>query len=355
MYICAPYMKKYITLQLLILLSFMTFSQAKFLLPVVNENGKWGYLDPSGEQIIPFQYDQAFNFSDERGLVAVSVNGNYKYSYIDVMGNLYGNWNYVEAHPFSNGFALVRFYLDELNLVYGFIDTSAKLSPPLSCSEARSFCGNMAAVNKLSGWGFINKDFKESVRGQYSAVGVFNEGLCPVALGKDTSQRWGFINSKGLEVTQIKYLKASKFSDHMAAVCVEVEDKNLRKPTKRKVYGYVGGNGDFMIPAQYQEAADFSEGKARVKQNGREFFIDPMGKQLFSLDSAFHASDFHEGFAVVTSPGGRAYFIDTKGNIVYDYNFISLTDFKNGFSFFTKRNGVQGYLDYNGNIIWKNK
>ncbi len=355
MYICPADMKKFFLLQLLLLLQLVSFSNSKFLLPIVNENGKWGYIDTTGEQIIPYQYDLAYNFTEERGLVAVSVNGQYKYSYIDVNGTLYGDWNYTEAMPFSQGYALVRFFIDPLNLSWGYMDKNGKVSPALGCSDARSFNAGLAAVNKLNGWGFINKNLKEVVRGQYTAVGVFSEGLCAVAMGKDTLQRWAYINGMGQQVTQMKYIHASKFSNRMAAVCIEVEDKTLRKVTKKKVYGYIGGNGDFMIPAKFQEASDFNEGVARVKMNGIEYFIDIMGTTVFTLDSAYHASDFHYGFAAVNTPDGRAYFIDKQGNITYDYNFVSLTDFNNGYSFFTKRNGSQGYVDYRGNIIWKNK
>ena len=350
MYICCLVMKKYFTLQLLLLLHFFVFSNAEYLLPIVNENSKWGYIDTTGEQKIPYQYDLAYNFTEERGLVAITVNGDYKYSFIDVKGNVYGSWAFTEAHPFSNGFALVR-----LNGSLCYIDEEGQLSTPISYNDARSFNGGFAPVKKPIGWGFINKNFKEIIRGQYTFTGSFSEGLCAVAIGEDTLQRWGYINSLGQQVTPMTYVHASKFSNHMASVCIEAEEKNVKKILKHKVYGYIGGNGDFLIPAKYQEASDFNEGIARVKLNGIESFIDIMGNPVINLDSAFHASDFHYGFAVVNAPDGRTYFIDKNGTITYDKDFARLTDFNNGYSFFTKRNGLQGYLDYNGNVIWKNK
>ncbi len=334
---------------------FFAFSKADFLLPVVNDNGKWGYIDSTGVQILPYQYDLAYAFTEERGLVALTVNGEYLYSFIDVKGNLYGNWKYIEAQPYSNGFAVVRFFVDALNLSWGYVDINGMiLSPPLNCSYAKSFSSGFAAINKLSGWAFINKNFTEVVRAKYADVGSYGEGLCAVALGKDSLQRWGYINSSGQQITQMIYFNASKFSNHRAAASTEIEEKNARKTIKRRVYGYIGGNGDFIIPAIYDGASDFSEGLALVKSHASEYFIDVSGVTAIRLDSGCHASSFHAGFAVVNAPGGRAYFIDTKGNIAYDYNFLTLTDFVNGFSFFTKRNGTQGYLDSNGNIIWKN-
>lgn len=355
MYICILSMKRYFTLQLLLLLHLLVLSKSHFLLPIVNENGKWGYIDTTGAQILPYQYDLAYHFTDGRALVAVTVNGEYKYSFIDVKGNLYGNWNYTDARPFNNGYALVRFFSDPLNLSWGFIDTSATLARPLNCLDARSFSSGFAAINKFSGWGFVNKNFKEVIVAQYSAVGSFSEGLCAVAQGKDTLQRWAYINSLGHQVIQFKYIYASGFSNHLAAACIEVEEKQMRKTIKRKKFGYLGGNGDFMIPAIYDEASDFSEELARVKKDNFEFFIDGMGATVISLDSGVHASGFHQGFAAVNAPDGRAYFIDTHGNIAFDYNFVSLADFNNGYAFFIKRNGIQGYLDSNGVIIWKSR
>ncbi len=355
MYLCVLHMKKIIALKLLLLLHFIAFSTPRFLLPVVNEIGKWGYIDSSGSQIIPYQFDLAYQFTEERGLVAVSVNGEYKYSFIDPNGNLIGDWKFTEAHPFNNGYALVRFFIDAMNLTWGYIDKQGNFSPPISCSDARSFNGGYAAVEKLTGWGFINKSFKETIKGQYTTVGVFSEGLCAAAVGHDSLQRWCFVNSLGQQITTFKYIQAGKFSDHLASAGIEIEEKSGRKVLKRKVYGYIGGNGDFFIPAKFEEAYDFNEGLARVKQNGIEMFVDLNGNTVITLDSAVHAASFHYGFAAVSTPDGRAYFIDKNGNIAYDYNFVSITDFFNGYSFFIKRNGTQGYLDYNGNVIWKNK
>jgi hypothetical protein len=348
-------MKKYIALQVLILLSFIGRSGEAFLLPVMNDSSMWGYIDTTGKLVIPYQYEMAFNFSEERGMVAISVNGSYRYSFVDVSGKVFGGWNFVGAMPYSNGYAVVQYDNKGSGLVWAYLDKAGTLSPPMNFKDIRSFSSGIAAVYKDNGWGFINSNFKEVVRAQYSAIGIFSEGLCAVALGNDTLRRWGYVNTKGHEVTAIGYLQASKFSDHVAAVCIEVEEKEMKKIIKKKVYGYIGGNGDFLIPAKYQHAGDFNGGIAKVSLNGNEFFIDIRGNTILTLDSNFTVSDFHQGFAVVKEPSGRTYFIDHTGAVAYDHDFKTITDFNRGYSFFTQRNGVQGYIDYKGNIIWKSR
>lgn len=49
----------------------------------VRENGKWGFIDPEGNLVIPLQYDGAGLFYDGRAGVIVGD----KYGYIDKAGN----------------------------------------------------------------------------------------------------------------------------------------------------------------------------------------------------------------------------------------------------------------------------
>lgn len=48
--------------------------------------GKWGYIDKTGEEIIPLKYDEADKFSAGKARVAISENGIRKVGYIDKTG-----------------------------------------------------------------------------------------------------------------------------------------------------------------------------------------------------------------------------------------------------------------------------
>ena len=54
-------------------------------LALVNLNGKWGYVDKIGREVIPCKYDYACEF--EEGLATVELNG--KWGFIDKHGNWY--------------------------------------------------------------------------------------------------------------------------------------------------------------------------------------------------------------------------------------------------------------------------
>jgi hypothetical protein len=83
--------------------------------------------------------------------------------------------------------------------------------------------------------------------------------------------------------------------------------------------GYVNGQGDLVIPAQYEDAFDFHKGLARVKINDKWGFIDTTGR--FVIQPKFDSVTI---FGVISSRpeharveiNGNVKFIDKTGAFV---------------------------------------
>lgn len=122
---------------------------------LVMRDGKYGYLDPQGNEVIPCQYDRAGLFKDSRAYVSI---GN-KWGIIDRTGRVvlpieYDNSGYrAEAYIYHDGLALV-----EKDHFYGYVD--------------------------IEGRPVIYPCFKNAYQ--------FSEGLAPVYIGS-----WGYIDTKG--------------------------------------------------------------------------------------------------------------------------------------------------------------
>ena len=86
-------------------------------LALVELNGKCGFVDKSGKEVIPCVYDFAWGFSD--GLARVWLNG--KWGFIDKSGKQVIPCVYDDAWEFSDGLARVW-----LNGKWGFIDKNGK-------------------------------------------------------------------------------------------------------------------------------------------------------------------------------------------------------------------------------------
>ena len=105
----------------------------------VRLNGKYGFIDKSGTEVIPCKYDWAFSFSE--GLASVKLNG--KYGFIDKSGTLVIPCMYDYAVSFSEGLAWVG-----LNGKHGFIDKSGTLVIPRKYDEAWPFHDGRGRVKR---------------------------------------------------------------------------------------------------------------------------------------------------------------------------------------------------------------
>ena len=147
-------------------------------LAVVNLNGKWGYIDKNGKEVIPIKYDSGCAFSeglarvylndeycyiDKNGKAVTNYHNNSSEGKIRV--GIEGKWGYVDrigtevipimydfAGDFSEGLAEVK-----LNGKYGFIDKTGKEIIPIKFDYTSGFKNGRAGVKLEGKWGYIDK------------------------------------------------------------------------------------------------------------------------------------------------------------------------------------------------------
>ena len=198
-----------------------TFSEG---LASKKSNKKWGFVDTTEKEIIPYIYDNVNDFSE--GLASVKLNG--KWGFIDKTGKEVIPFEYDDAYSFWEGLAIVK-----LNKKYGFVDNA----------------GN------------------EVIPFKYDDAYRFSEGLARVKLNK----KYGFVDKTGNEVISIKYDAANSFSEGLASVRLEWK------------YGFVDKTGKEVIPFTYYDAGNFSESMANVKLDGKVFYITKTGKEVSKI------------------------------------------------------------------------
>jgi hypothetical protein len=155
--------------------------------------------------------------------------------------------------------------------------------------------------------GFMDKTGKVIIPPQFANVQDFSDGLALVA-GNDF---FGYIDKTGHPVINLNGLGLRTqgfprpFSEGFAAFQLVNTNK----------WGYLDKTGKIAIEPQLEEAYDFSEGLARVKQYGKYTFIDKTGKVI--TDPVFDsAGDFSGGLARV-AVGTRWGYIDKQGRYVW--------------------------------------
>jgi WG containing repeat len=110
-------------------------------------DGRWGYVDGSGQISIRPQFQWAQSFSE--GLVAVGLDG--RTGFIDHSGRLVIAPRFEMAEGFSDGRALISRMVSPEMWAYGFIDRSGNPAFPGEYIAATSFYDGLAHVQKERG------------------------------------------------------------------------------------------------------------------------------------------------------------------------------------------------------------
>ena len=290
----------------------------------VCREGKRGFIDKTGREVIPCKYDIALDFRE--GLAMVKMSG--KYGFIDKTGREVAPCQYDDAEDLHEGMALVK-----KNDKWGFIDKTGREVIPCKYVFANDFHEGLATVEKNGKYGYIDKTGREVAPCKYDIANDFSEGLAVVVL---KSFKYGFIDKTGREVIPRKYVFANDFHEGLAIV-----EKNGKR-------GYIDKTGREVIPCKYDEVYIFSEGLAVVEKNGKLGHIDKTGHEVTpcKYDDAF---DFSEGLAIVEKNGKRGY-IDKTGSEVVHCKYDDAFNFCEGLAT-VEKNGKRGYIDKTGREV----
>lgn len=174
---------------------------------VENADGLYGFIDKTGKQVIPCQYQDVRIFSE--GLAAVE-NANELWGFIDKTGKQVVPCQYWSVNNFSEGLAPVA----NANELWGLIDKTGKQVVSCQYSYVYNFSEGLAAVeNTYVLLGFIDKTGKVVVPCQYFETEDFSEGL---ALVRNTEGLWGVIDKTGKQVVPLRYKEITPFQDGVA-------------------------------------------------------------------------------------------------------------------------------------------
>jgi len=168
--------------------------------------------------------------------------------------------------------------------------------------------------------------------------------------------KWGYIDQTGILVIPCQWDDACDFSEGLASV------------KKNGKWGYIDKYANMVIPIQLRYASPFQDGIARVdgERNGLAFpyYIDKMGSILNSSEWRCRGR-FSEGLAAVVGPNDKWGYIDREANIVIPMKYARAGDFYEGLApvqNYTRFLGIMtsgdyGYIDKSGNLkiphIWR--
>lgn len=161
---------------------------------------RWGYVDQSGQMIIPEQFFDARAFADN-GLALAASHASL-YGWIDQQGNWAIKPSYARAQPFSEGLAG---FMDTWSEKWGYVDDQGNVAIGATFSSVRKFKSGLAACQDSDTelWGFIDQTGGYSIEPSFLRAGDFMHGLAP-AQDADTG-KFGYIDDTGYWVIPPQY------------------------------------------------------------------------------------------------------------------------------------------------------
>lgn len=342
-------------------------ARAEDLLPI-QQGGKWGYINRSGEVVIKPQYDSANPFAEGLALVRYPPRkkplkpGQKSAELVDGMGFIdhtgkvvieLDNPLHLNGESFSEGLTKFWTWDPGKGNLYGYIDTTGKVVIKARFTDAYTFVDGLAAVCiEWQKCGFINKAGDFVIEPKYRVAHSFREGLALAGFDYDLI---GFVNKSGEMVIEPQFgnLMGTGFSEGLSVVAY---------PWGK--FGYINTEGAIVIPMQFEVAQPFSDGLAAVRVNSKWGYIDKTGK--FVIEPQFRgAGRFSEGLAPVgnvdflsatRSDEGEATiatgFIDKQGKMVFSLPFDLAEPFVNGIAR-VRVDVKSGYIDKTGKYIWQ--
>lgn len=264
---------------------------------VIKKNGKVGFADRTGRVRILPSWTATVGFSTDGFAIVAKEKELFK---IDSMGNTVAKmmawrdfWKQDGEEPkkkkkkenlpmeiwYEEDFRGISAFSDGYALIgvgkAGFIDNTGTMVIPPVFEEAQAFSEGLAPVRVGHFWGFVGMNGEMVIQPQYAYVQRFKDGKAKVF--KDLTHFYYILKSgEKIDEPNVKIEVASE-NDEFYKTGKLSDGRMLFKDKKVGKYGYKNTEGKIIIPTDFDNACDFSGGRALVEINNRWYYIDEEG------------------------------------------------------------------------------
>lgn len=296
-----------------------------------------GLIDSTGREVVPCQYDAVGLPSS--GRIMVMKGG--LIGFADLEGEMVIPLEYRDASPFVQGRAAVGVLVDSAYLLYTFIDTLGRELFAPQFQSAQPFLGGYAAVRRYDRWGIIDTLGREVIPCIYEHLSTPDhntlfagdaDGLALFRLAPPASQA----------LTPFVYRPVTLLSDGRIGV------------SRNGKQGFLDTLGREVIPCIYDEIGRFGHGRAMVRIDSRCGIIDTLGRTVLALEYEDRSPKgmkyvYYDSLALVEK-GGRLGYVDLEGKVVVPLVLEEAYQYSEGLAA-VRKEGLWGYLDSQGDIF----
>lgn len=240
----------------------------------VKKNGKFGFVNEYGKEVIPCQFDFPSFFKE--GLVSLKKGKNWAYYNARGEKVLDMKNRFTYCGEFHDGAAFVSSARLKKGILPNYVAFYEDLCPTLQ---------------------FINKQgellFKTGKKWDFDCYPIpkqgYSSGMLKLKKKTEDGQRIGFIDKRGeLKIPFEDYPRGVSTSDFKEGLSVRKETTVISKGVFSTKMGYINQTGDWELPPIYRKVHPFNQGVAVVwesipneKLAYKHYLIDKSGKRVF--------------------------------------------------------------------------
>lgn len=231
---------------------------------LVRKEYKKGFIDSSGKEIIPIQYEDAHHFKE--GVALIKENS--KWGCIDKTGKLIISVRFdLVKDEFSEGMLGVQ-----VETKWGFIDKSGEIKINPVYDDVGPFSYGLAIIVKNGKQGYVDKSGKVIIEPAFTKAFNFDKGIARVINTIEIKEGWMLIDKTGKPITKLMFVKEiNRFEEDIA--CIRGLDNK---------YNYIDQKGNLLNEIKYDRAYPwFHNGIAQVFIGKKMGYINKTGKYIW--------------------------------------------------------------------------
>ncbi|MGL4676493.1 MAG: WG repeat-containing protein [Brevinema sp.] len=283
------------------------FAQRLYPFP---ENGKWGYINQTGQTIVQPIYHSGGQFVEGLAkIVKINERGEYLYGFINSSGKEVIPPKFLSVSDFDGGIARVKIREKFFPLL-----TNGTLLTDQAFDELQAATNGVAIFRRNERYGYLYTNGRILISERFTEAYPFSDNnLAIVSTNEGRIKEYGMINLRGEFVVEPTFLTVRSFVNGFAAV------------QDRRRWYVIDDQGRFVSRDGFDAVGEFSDGLINVKQGSFWGYINSAGEMIIA--PKFKIADrFSKGLAIVGD--GKLYsYINTSGNLVTPYSFTRATRF----------------------------
>ena len=265
----------------------------------------YGYIDKRGNEVIPIKYEYLGSFS--QGLVMAKDPETNRYGFLDKTGKWMIKPIYLDGLSFDNfGGA----WLKMTDAKYHYIDMTGKDFGIVDSTSYRNFGNDGFAIIVNTEYPYVLIDKTGKVISHLDDCdGIYNFSGGLAGYKCKSNLLYGFMDANGKKVIPCDYASFTGFAEGVSRIQKKVNDKFK--------FGYINMKGETLVPAEYDDMQAFRDGWGLLKKDGNYFFVNAAGNLKEPPRKYDYMLEFRSGFSLGCIKGATGqlntyYYINTQ-------------------------------------------